>query len=83
MTAEEREENWQQMATDWQPANGFEQLVTQLFLGVSYASAARYPMEERNIIDIGLRVIKCCRMYAEEYKAWIGMKTQGNLRCPA
>ncbi len=26
-TAEEREENWQRMAADWQPAGGFEQLV--------------------------------------------------------
>ncbi len=46
-TAEEREENQQQMATDWQPTDGFEQLVTRLFLGASYANAARYPMEER------------------------------------
>ena len=34
-TAEEREENWQRMAADWQPADGFEQLVTRLFLGAS------------------------------------------------
>jgi hypothetical protein len=54
MTAKEREENQQQMAADWQPTNSFEQLVTRLFLGALYASAARYPMEERNIIDIGL-----------------------------
>jgi hypothetical protein len=67
--AEDREENRQRMAADWQPADGFEQLITRLFLGASYASAARYPMEERDIIDIGLRVIKCCGMYAKEYKA--------------
>jgi hypothetical protein len=82
MTAEEREENWQRMAADWQPANSFEQLVTQLFLGASYASAARYLMEERDIIDIGLRVIKRCGMYAEEYKAWIGMENAGQLASP-
>jgi hypothetical protein len=70
------------MAADWQPANGFEQLVTRLFLGVSYASAARYPMEEHNIIDIGLRVIKHCGMYAKEYKAWIGMENAGQLASP-
>jgi hypothetical protein len=28
MTAEEREENRQRMAADWQPTNGFEQVVT-------------------------------------------------------
>jgi hypothetical protein len=65
------------MAIDWQPTNGCEQLITRLFLGTLYASAARYPMEERNIINIGLHVIKRCRMYAEEYKAWIGIKNAG------
>jgi hypothetical protein len=81
-TAEEREENWQRMAYDWQPANGVEQLVTRLFLSTSYPSAARYLMEERNIIDIGLRVIKRCGMYTEKYKAWIGMENAGQLASP-
>jgi hypothetical protein len=27
-----------------------------------------------NIVDIGLRIIKRCGMYAEEYKAWIACK---------
>ncbi len=81
-TAEEREENQQQMAADVQPTNGFEQLITQLFLGALHASAARYPMEERDIIDIGLRVIKCCGMYAEEYKAWSRIKNAGQLVLP-
>jgi hypothetical protein len=70
------------MAANWQPANGFEQLVTQLFLGTSYASAARYPMEECDIIDIGLCMIKCCGMNAKEYKAWIGMENAGQLALP-
>jgi hypothetical protein len=49
---------------------------------VSYASAARYLIEERDIINIGLRVIKCCGMYAKEYKAWIGIKNAGQLASP-
>jgi hypothetical protein len=81
-TAEEREDNRKRMAADWQPTDGFEQLVTRLFLGAAYASAARYPMEERDIIDIGLRVIKRCGMYAEEYKTWIGIKNAGQLASP-
>jgi hypothetical protein len=40
-TAEEREDNRKRMAADWHPADGFEQLVTRLFLGAAYASAAR------------------------------------------
>jgi hypothetical protein len=39
-------------------------------------------MEERNIIDIGLRMIKCCGMYAKEYKAWISMENAGQLALP-
>ncbi len=70
------------MAANWQPNDGFEQLVTRLFLGAAYASAAQYPMEERDIIDISLRVIKRCGMYAEEYKTWIGIKNAGQLTSP-
>ncbi len=39
-------------------------------------------MEEHNIIDISLRVIKRCGMYAEEYKAWIGIENAGQLASP-
>jgi hypothetical protein len=39
-------------------------------------------MEERNIIDIGLRMIECCGMYAEEYKAWIGIRNARQLALP-
>ena len=46
------------MATDWHPYEGFEPLTTCLFVGASYASAARYPMDDHNVITIGLRVIK-------------------------
>jgi hypothetical protein len=81
-TAKEREENQKQMAPDWQPTNGFEQLVTRLILGPSYTSTARYPMEEGDIIDIGLRMIKCCGMFSKEYKAWIGIKNAGRLANP-
>jgi hypothetical protein len=67
-TTKDHEENRQSMAANWHPSDGFEPLMTRLFIGALYASAARYPMEERGIIDIGLRVIKCCGMYSKEYK---------------
>ena len=54
------------MAADWHPSEGFEPLATRLFVGASYASAARYPMDNRDVIDIGLRVIKRWGMYTEE-----------------
>ena len=55
-TTKDREENRQQMAADWHPANGFEPLAMRLFIGASYASAARYPIDNGDVIDIGLRV---------------------------
>jgi hypothetical protein len=70
-TSEDREANQQRMATDWHPSEGFEPLATRLFIGASYTSAARYPMRDCDVIDIGLRVIKRCGMYSEEYKNWI------------
>ena len=68
---EDHEDNRQRIAADWHPSNGFEPLVTRLFIGASYASAALYPMDDRNVIDISLRVIKRCGMYSKEYKDWI------------
>jgi hypothetical protein len=70
-TTKDREENWQRMATTWHPSKGFEHLAMHLFIGISYASTARYPMDDRDVIDIGLRIIKHCGMYAKEYKNWI------------
>jgi hypothetical protein len=59
------------MATTWHPSKGFEPLAPRLFIGASYSSAACYPMDGPDIVDIGLHVIKRCGMYAEEYKNWI------------
>jgi hypothetical protein len=70
-TIKDREENQQRMAANWHPSDSFEPLATRLFIGASYACTAHYPMEERNIIDIGLRIIKRCSMYSKEYKGWI------------
>ena len=48
----------------------------RLFIGASYASVARYLMDDCNVIDIGLRVIKHCGMYSKEYKNWIACKNE-------
>jgi hypothetical protein len=70
-TAEDREENRRRMAADWHPTDGFDSLIHRLFTGAGYSSSAGYPMHDADIIDIGLRVIKRCGMYSEEYKQWI------------
>ncbi len=51
-TTEDRKENQQRMAADWHPSDSFEPLMMHLFIGTLYASAARYSMEECDIIDI-------------------------------
>jgi hypothetical protein len=64
------------MAADWHPSDGFEPLATRLSVGASYKSAAHYPMNDHDVIDIGLREIKQCGMYSKEYKNWIARKSE-------
>ncbi len=64
------------MATNWHPSDGFEPLATCLFVDVSYMSATRYPMNNHDVTDIGLRVIKRCGMYSEEYNNWIACESK-------
>jgi hypothetical protein len=71
MAAKDCKDNRQRMAANWHPSNGFKPLATRLFIGASYASAARYPMDDCDVINIGLHVIKHCGMYSKEYKNWI------------
>jgi hypothetical protein len=74
--AKDCKDNWQRMAADWHPSDGFKPLATRLLIDASYASAARYPMDDCDVIDIGLHVIKRCGMYSEEYKKWIACENK-------
>jgi hypothetical protein len=56
------------MATNWHPSNGFKPLVMRFFISALYTSMARYPMRDREVINISLRIIKRCGVYSEEYK---------------
>jgi hypothetical protein len=60
----------------WHPADGFDTLALRLFTGAAYAGCMGYMMADRNIDDIGLRVIKRCGMYAKEYKGWIAREAE-------
>ena len=70
-TPEDRENNRQRMAQDWHPSQGFKTLENRLFLGQAYSHVADHPIEEKDMVDIGLRVLRKCGLYPEEYKAWI------------
>ena len=63
---EDRKKNPQRMTADWHPSDGFEPLVTRVFIGASYASAAYHPMEDCDVIDIGLCIIKQGGKYTKE-----------------
>jgi hypothetical protein len=76
MMTKDCKENCKRITADWHPADGFEPLMTRLFLGESYLSAACYPMVDCNVINIGLRVIKHCGMYSKEYKGWIARESE-------
>jgi hypothetical protein len=73
-TAEDCKANQQHMAANWHPPKGFDALILRLFTGAAFASSAGCKMNDLDIVDIGLRIIKQCGMYGEEYKAWIARK---------
>jgi hypothetical protein len=68
-TAKDRDTNRQHMVANWHPANGFDTLALRLFTGAAYAGYTGYTMDNCDIVNIGLRIIKQCGMYAKEYKA--------------
>jgi hypothetical protein len=73
-TAEDCKANRQHMAANWHPINGFNTLVLCLFTGAAFAGYTNFTMADRDIVNIGLHVIKQCGMYAKEYKVWIACK---------
>jgi hypothetical protein len=73
-TAEDCKENCQRMVADWRPANSFNTLVLCLLASTAFAGCTNLTIADRDIVDIGLCIIKQCGMYAEEYKAWIARK---------
>jgi hypothetical protein len=56
--AGDHESNRQHMAADWHPADGFDSLILCLFTSAVYASSASYRMNDIDIVDIGLCIIK-------------------------
>ena len=62
MTTEDCDANFQRMATNWHPGNGFDALALRLFKGAAYTNATGYPIVNCNILDIGIRFIKRCSL---------------------
>jgi hypothetical protein len=70
-TAEDCKANRQHMAANWHPSDGFDALILRLFTGATYTSSAGFKMNNIDIVNICLCIIKQCGMYGKEYKAWI------------
>ncbi len=71
MLAEDHEANRTVMALEWQPSMGFELLPTCLLSGATFANLAKYPINEDDIVNIGIRVLHRTGLFSEEYKTWI------------
>ena len=50
---------------------GFELLAACLLSGATFANLAKYPINNDDIVDIGIRVLHQTGLFAEEYKTWI------------
>ena len=59
------------MAANWHPSMGFEVLTSRLFYGITFASLSNHPITNKDTVDIGVRVLNCTGLFAEEYKMWI------------
>ncbi len=59
------------MAANRHPAEGFDALILCLFTGAAFASSASFEMNDVDIVNISLCIIKQFGMYGKEYKAWI------------
>jgi hypothetical protein len=69
--AEDRKANRTVMALEWHPSMGFELLAVRLFPGATFANLAKYPINDKDIVDIGIHVLHRTGLSSEEYKTWI------------
>jgi hypothetical protein len=70
-SADDWEANYSNMALEWHPSQGFDFLVTSLFRGATFVNLTKHPIPDDDIVNIGICVIHCMGLFAEEYKAWI------------
>ncbi len=59
------------MVADWHPSIGFEVLTLHLFRGVTFASLSGHSIADKDMVDIGVRVLNCRGLLLKEFKTWI------------
>jgi hypothetical protein len=69
--AEDREANHTVMASELHPSMGFKLLAARLFRGATFANLAKYPINDDDIVNIGIHVLHQTGLFAEDYKSWI------------
>jgi hypothetical protein len=69
--AEDCKANCTVMASEWHPSMGFELLAARLFRGATFANLAKYPINDDDIVDIGICILHQTGLFSEEYKTWI------------
>ncbi len=72
--SKDRKANCQRMAANWHLVDGFDILVLRLFSGTVFTGCTGFLMNDCDIVNIGLHLIKRCGMYGEDYKAWFACK---------
>ncbi len=70
-STKDRETNRTVMATNGHPSMGFEVLTSCLFHGVTFVSLSGHPITDKDTVDIGIRVLNCTGLFAEQYKTRI------------
>jgi hypothetical protein len=68
---EDREANHTVRALEWHPSMGFELLAACLLHGATFANLTKYPINDNDIVDIGICILHRTGLFAEEYKTWI------------
>jgi hypothetical protein len=69
--AEDCETNWVAMVANWHFSMGFEVLTLRLFCGITFASLSGHPITDKDMVDIGVRVLNHTGLFPKEYKTWI------------
>jgi hypothetical protein len=69
--AEDCMTNWMAMAANWHPSMGFEVITLHPFHDVTFASLSGLPITDKDMVNIGIRVLNCTGLYPKEYKMWI------------
>ena len=66
----DRKLNKDRMEMDWHPNDGIQKLISNIADGIEYAHFARQAIPDAEAIDIGIRVIMRCGLFAHDYELW-------------